>query len=85
VDRAGTGRAQADADLAGELRVRAGHERGLLLVPHLDEVDRVARAVDRGDDTVDAVARIAEDAPHAPGAQALDQKIADGRHQRAPA
>jgi hypothetical protein len=37
VDRAGTRRRQADADLAGELRVRAGHEGRHLLVADLDE------------------------------------------------
>ena len=30
---------QADADLAGEFRVRAGHEGGHLLVADLDELD----------------------------------------------
>ena len=38
MDRARAGGRHADADLAGELRVGAGHERGHLLVAHLDEL-----------------------------------------------
>ena len=38
VDRAGPGGRHADADLAGELGVRARHERGHLLVADLDEL-----------------------------------------------
>jgi hypothetical protein len=80
MDRARPGGREADAELAGELRVRAGHERRLLLVPHLHEIDLLLVPVDRGDDAVDAVARIAVDAFHAPSDQALDEKIADGCH-----
>ena len=60
VDRAGPRGGQADAELAGELGVGARHERGHLLVAHLDELGAaraVARALERADDAVDAVAR----------------------------
>ena len=43
MDRARPGRRQADADFAGELGVRAGHEGGHLLVADLDEVEVVLR------------------------------------------
>ena len=43
VDRARAGRRQADADLARELRMAAGHERRHLLVAHLDELRVVRR------------------------------------------
>ena len=46
VDRAGPGGRHADADLAGELGVGAGHERGHLLVARLDEVDPVLGAIE---------------------------------------
>jgi hypothetical protein len=61
VDRAGTGRGQADADLAGELGVADGLQRAHLLVPRLDERRRVVGLAERGDDAVDAVAGVGED------------------------
>jgi hypothetical protein len=42
MDRARPARGETDAELAGILRMRASHERGLLFVPNLHEVDRVA-------------------------------------------
>ncbi len=47
VDRAGAGGRQADPDLAGELGVRAGHERGHLLMADLDELRAVIACVRR--------------------------------------
>src|SRR5204862_2130640 len=62
VDRSGPRGGEADADLPGPLRVRARHEGGLLLVPHLDELQLVLVALERADDRVDPVAGIAVDA-----------------------
>ena len=61
VDRARPGGREADADVAAELRVRAGHERRQFLVRGLDELDRVAVLVKAAEDPVDAVAGIAVD------------------------
>src|SRR5205814_1716812 len=47
MDRSGPGRGDADADLAGELRVATRHERGHLLVARLDELGVAACAVGR--------------------------------------
>jgi hypothetical protein len=78
VDRARPRRREADADLAGELRVRRRHERRHLLVADLHELRAVLRAPKRAHDSVDAIARVSEDAAHAPCAQTLDQEVADG-------
>jgi hypothetical protein len=80
MDRSRPRRSEAHARLAGELRVRARHERRLLFVANLDKLDLVFRAIDRGDDPVDPVARVTEDAPHAPCVQAFDKEITDGSH-----
>jgi hypothetical protein len=56
VDGAGTGRRQADADLAGELGVRAGHQGRHFLVAHLDEAQAIGRALQGAEDAVDPVA-----------------------------
>ena len=85
VDRAGARSRHADADLAGELRVRAGHERGHLFVAHLDEFDFAAGAIERAEHAVDPIAGIAVDAFHAPVGETSDQEIARGfGHHGAP-
>ena len=66
-------------DLAGELRVRAGRERGDLLVAHLHELDLVAEVVEGAQDAVDAVARVAVDALDAPPGEALEHEVTDCR------
>jgi hypothetical protein len=78
VDRAGAGGGEADAGLAGELGVRAGHEGRHLFVADLDESHGLVRPVDGAHDSVDAVARIAVDALHAPLAEALDEEVGCG-------
>src|SRR5690606_33084014 len=78
VNRTWPRRRQADADFAGELRMRASHECGQFLVPRLHEADAVAGPVESADDAVDAVSGIAVDPVHAPFGQALQQKIAYG-------
>ncbi len=76
MDRARAGGRQADADLAGELRVRTRHEGGHLLVAHLDELHPLLGARERAHDPVDAVARVAVDAPDAPVGEPLDEEVA---------
>ena len=60
MDRARPGGREADPEFAGEFGVRAGHERGQLLMPRLDELDLVAGPGERPDQAVDAVAGVAE-------------------------
>ena len=62
---------QTHADLAGESGVAAGHEGCFLLVADLHEVERILHAAQRRQQAVDAIARIAEQASHAPLAQPL--------------
>ena len=78
VDGARAGGGQADANLAGELRMAACHERRHLLMSDLDEVHLVARPIQRPKDAVDAVPRITVDARYAPFSKALDQEITTG-------
>src|SRR5690606_1665504 len=78
VDRARPRRRYAHTDLAGELRVRARHERGHLLVPDLDVFHPVAGAIQRAEEAVDAVAGVAEDPADPPVAEALNDEVADG-------
>jgi hypothetical protein len=78
MDRAGAGRGQTDAHVSGELRMRAGHDRGHLFVAHLHEVHVAVRALERAHDSVDAVAGISVDAVNAPFIEALDEKVGDG-------
>lgn len=75
VDGAGARRREADADLAGELRMRARHERGELLVPRLDEANPIARAIESAHDAVDAVPRISIDPGDVPLREPLEQVI----------
>ncbi len=66
MDRARARGRHADAHLARPLGVTARHERGHLLVPDLDELGLAFRAVERAEERVDAVARVAVDAVDAP-------------------
>ena len=78
VDRARPGGCQADARLARELRVRAGHERRHLLVANLDELGSPLSAPEGADDPVDAVSGIAVYALHAPlASETFKQVISD--------
>ncbi len=77
VDRARAGGRHADADLAGELGVGAGHERRQLLVARLHELELVAVLVERAQQPVDPVTGIAVDALHAEAAKALQDEGAD--------
>jgi hypothetical protein len=75
VDRAGSGRGQAHADLAGELRVAARHERRHLLVPDLDQLRVAVGAIEGAEEGVDAVARIAVDAVDTPFAEPREDVV----------
>ena len=75
MDAAGTRGGSAHAELAGELRVAARHQRGRFLVAHLDEADVVAPLAQGFHDPVDAVTREAEDDVDAPVFQCLDQDV----------
>ena len=66
---------QAHAQLAGELRMRRGHEGGHFLVAHLNEFEFVLHLVEGADKTIDAVSGIAEDPAHAPFVKALPNKL----------
>lgn len=85
VDGARAGRRRAHPDAAGELRVAHRLERRHLLVPGLREAGLVVRAAERRNDSVDAVARIAEDALDPPLHEADEQLVGDGvRHVNNP-
>src|SRR4030095_6435509 len=73
VDAAWTGGGEADAELAGELRVAAGHQGGRFLVPDLHEADLVVSDAQRLHDAVDAVAGQPEDHVDAPVVDRVDQ------------
>ena len=61
MDRARARGRHADAGLAGELGMRAGHEGRDLLMRHLDELEAILRAVEGAQDAVDAIPGIAVD------------------------
>jgi len=83
MDAARAGGGQADAELAGVLGVAARHERGGLLMAHLDEADQLLALPQRLDDAVDAVSRDTEDGIHSPVDQVLHQDVAPGLRHRA--
>src|SRR4051812_48980218 len=72
------GRCNAGANLAGEFSVTAGHERRHFFVASLHELNAFGCTRQRTHDAVDAVARITEDAAHAPIGQSCYKEISDG-------
>src|SRR5690348_10541525 len=87
MDRTGTRGSEANPQLAGEFGVRGCHKGGLLFVTDLDEIHFLGavfslEAIDRRNDAVNTVSRVAENSPHAPLVQPLDQEVADGCHAR---
>ena len=66
---------QANAELAGELRISAGHEGGGFFVAHLNEADLVLVRAQRLHDSVDAIAGKPENDFHAPVDQPFDKYI----------
>ena len=77
VDRSRARGRHADADLPGELRVGAGHERRHLLVAGLDEARPVGSgfAAHRAEEADDPVAGVAEDARDPPVLQQSAQHV----------
>jgi hypothetical protein len=63
-------------NLAGELCVRAGGERGHLLVAHLHELQLAGSLCDGLHDPVDPVAGVPEDATDAPLQKPADEELA---------
>src|SRR6478672_5371338 len=57
------------------LGVAASHERRRFLMPRLDELDLVGGTIERTEDAVDAVARVAVNATHAPSCEASDESV----------
>ena len=81
VNGTGTGRGQADAELAGRLGVGGGHERGGFFVVHEEEPHPVGVPAQAFHDPVDAITRQAEDRVDPPLSQPLDQQLGcDLRH-----
>ncbi len=76
MDRAGSGGRHADAEFAGKLGMCGRHEGSHLLMADLDIVEFVDSARQPADQAIDTVARIAEDAAHAPFVQAFPKKVA---------
>ena len=70
MDGAGTRGRKAHTHFTGELGVPAGHERRHLLMPYLNKIELIPRSTQRTHDAVDTIAGVAEDALHAPFAQA---------------
>src|SRR5581483_9700227 len=70
-------RRETKTDLASEFRVCARHESGHFLMAHLHVINRVARAINRADQSVDAVTGISVDAPDTPLRETVDDKIAN--------
>ena len=66
MNRAWTGGCDANANLAGELRMAARHECRHLLMARLDELRIAAGPVESAEKRIDPVAGITVDAPNAP-------------------
>ena len=73
----GPGRRHANPHSAAEFGVARRFERRHLLVAGLDELRPVVRTSECGDDSVDSVARVAEDVSDVPLPQPLKQVIGD--------
>ena len=78
VDRARPRGRHADADLASELGVAAGHERCHLLMSGLHEPQLILVAPQGAEDAVDAVAGETVDRVHVPRDQSLTQVVCCG-------
>ena len=76
MDRARPRGGQAYAEIAGEFGVAAGHEGRHFLVPHLDEIELVAGAVEGADEAVDPVTGISKDTPYPPGGEPFPEEVA---------
>src|SRR6185312_12849502 len=84
MDRSGPGGGHAHAHLARPLRVAAGHEGGHLLVPDLDQLWIPLRAVERAEQGVDPVSRVAVDPVDTPFPQTGEDEISNELGHNAP-
>src|SRR3569832_1489390 len=78
MDRTRSRGREAHADLAGELRMRAGQERGHFLMARLHEGKLALAALERAHNAVDAVAGITVYARNAPLLEPLQHEICGG-------
>jgi hypothetical protein len=62
----GPGSRNADTQFTGEFRMGRGHEGRHFLMPRLNELDLALGALQRAENAIDAVARVAEDFSHTP-------------------
>ena len=77
VRRARAAGRQTHAEFASEFCMGHRHEGRHFLMPDLDELNGIFCALQCPEHAVDAVARIAINAPHAPLLKTADKKIAD--------
>ena len=77
MDRARPGGRVAEPDLAGELGMGRGHERGHLFVADLDIIHEVLGLLERDVQPADAVAGIAVDPLQPPFVEALPDEFRD--------
>src|SRR6185437_14726215 len=66
------------SQLARELRVRRRHERGLLLMSYLNEVQLAVCPIYRRNESVDPIAGVTVNSPNSPGDQTLHDEVARG-------
>jgi hypothetical protein len=66
---------ETNTELARKFRMSRSHESRHFLVPYLDELELVLHLVERADKAVDSIARVAEDAAHAPLVKAFPDKM----------
>ncbi len=78
MNRAWSGSGEANTNFTGEFVMRARHERRHLFVAYLHVLDRVTRAIDCSNDSVNAIARITIDAANAPLVDSFHQKVTGG-------
>src|ERR1700735_2163161 len=79
MDRAWSGRCQANAELTRVLGVPRGHEGSRFLVTHRDEADLILALAQGLDDRVDAIPDDAEDKLNIPSDQRLNENVRGGQ------
>ena len=77
MDRAWTRGRVTEARLAGELRVRGGHEGRHLLMAHLNIIHEALGFLERYVEAANTIARIAVDARQSPLCEAIPNKLRD--------
>jgi hypothetical protein len=84
MNRARPRRCETHTDLARKFRVRAGHKRGHFFVPDLDELDFPIEPSEGSHNSVDAVARIAENPADPPFLETLEEEVTHSPAHRIP-